>query len=110
MALDEEATVGELIQLFETAGVSRIPIYHETLDDPRGMVHVKDVFAYAGQPDAFSLEAIMRKPLMVAAFRVWSNVRLKLAPGEMAEALRAGTSAVTTTRRRRSLLLPVQRA
>lgn len=46
VALDEEAPVSELIQLFETAGVSRIPIYHETLDDPRGMVHVKDLLSY----------------------------------------------------------------
>ena len=30
------------------------------------MVHIKDVFAYIGRPDAFLLEAILRKPLMVA--------------------------------------------
>jgi CBS domain containing-hemolysin-like protein len=30
------------------------------------MVHIKDVFAYVGRPDAFQLEAIVRKPLMVA--------------------------------------------
>ena len=30
------------------------------------MVHIKDVFAYVGRPEAFSLEAILRKPLMVA--------------------------------------------
>ena len=30
------------------------------------MVHVKDVFAYVGKPEAFSLESILRRPLMVA--------------------------------------------
>ena len=30
------------------------------------MVHIKDVIAYVGRPDAFSLEAILRKPLLVA--------------------------------------------
>ena len=30
------------------------------------MVHIKDVFAYVGRPEAFSLEAILRKPLLVA--------------------------------------------
>jgi CBS domain containing-hemolysin-like protein len=41
--------------MFEEAGVSRIPIYHETLDDPRGMIHIKDLFRWlsaevAGRP------------------------------------------------------------
>ena len=40
IAIDQDATVGELMSLFDEAGVSRIPVYHETLDDPRGMVHV----------------------------------------------------------------------
>ncbi len=53
VALDEESTVGELIQLFETAGVSRIPIYHETLDDPRGMVHVKDLLGYLARREGW---------------------------------------------------------
>ncbi|MDX2159465.1 MAG: hemolysin family protein [Hyphomicrobiaceae bacterium] len=48
VAIDEEATVGELMRLFQAAGVSRIPLFHETLDDPRGMVHVKDLLGYLG--------------------------------------------------------------
>src|SRR6185437_16596229 len=46
--------------------LSRLPVYREQLDDVVGMIHVKDVFAYVGRPEAFSLEAIMRRPLMVA--------------------------------------------
>ncbi len=48
VAIEQDATVGELMRLFEEAGVSRIPVYHETLDDPRGMVHVKDLLRYLG--------------------------------------------------------------
>ena len=47
-------------------GHSRLPVYREQLDDIVGMVHIKDVFAYVGRPEAFSLEAILRRPLMVA--------------------------------------------
>jgi magnesium and cobalt transporter len=47
-------------------GHSRLPVYREQLDDVIGMVHIKDVFAYVGRPEAFSLEAVLRKPLMVA--------------------------------------------
>ena len=43
IAIDEGETVGRALQLFVEAGVSRIPLYHDTLDDPSGMVHVKDL-------------------------------------------------------------------
>lgn len=43
IAVDENETVGRALQLFVEAGVSRIPLYHDTLDDPGGMVHVKDL-------------------------------------------------------------------
>ncbi|MFN3869238.1 MAG: CBS domain-containing protein [Hyphomicrobiaceae bacterium] len=46
IALDESEPLHELLAEFEEAGVSRIPVYHDTLDDPRGMVHVKDLFGW----------------------------------------------------------------
>ncbi len=46
IALDESETLGELLATFEEAGVSRIPLYHETLDDLRGMVHIKDLMSW----------------------------------------------------------------
>lgn len=46
IALDESETLGELLATFEEAGVSRIPVFHETLDDLRGMVHIKDVMSW----------------------------------------------------------------
>lgn len=44
ISLDESEPLSELLRTFEEAGVSRIPLYSETLDDPRGMIHIKDVF------------------------------------------------------------------
>ena len=43
IAVDENGTVWELMKTFDAAGVSRVPLFRETLDDPRGMVHVKDL-------------------------------------------------------------------
>ncbi len=37
-----DATLGEVLRLFRTAGHSRLPAYGETLDDPKGMVHIRD--------------------------------------------------------------------
>ncbi|TCD16336.1 hemolysin family protein [Oricola cellulosilytica] len=44
-AVDQTTTLGELLKLFESSGHSRMPVYNETLDDPRGMVHIRDVVA-----------------------------------------------------------------
>jgi CBS domain containing-hemolysin-like protein len=43
VAVDENEPIRELLKTFDTSGVSRVPLYRGTLDDPRGMVHVKDV-------------------------------------------------------------------
>lgn len=45
-AVDLQTPLGELLRLFETSGHSRMPVYNETLDDPRGMVHIRDVVTY----------------------------------------------------------------
>src|SRR5690349_8331011 len=36
IALDESAPLAELLRVFRDAGVSRIPVFRETLDDPSG--------------------------------------------------------------------------
>ncbi|KAB2941590.1 MAG: hemolysin family protein [Hyphomicrobium sp.] len=46
IALEESDTLAELLRTFGEAGVSRIPLFSETLDDPRGMIHVKDLFRW----------------------------------------------------------------
>jgi hypothetical protein len=42
-AVDQKTTLGDLLKMFEESGHSRMPVYDETLDDPRGMVHIRDV-------------------------------------------------------------------
>src|SRR4026209_1681671 len=32
--------------VFRQAEHSRVPVYHETLDDPRGMVHIRDLMSW----------------------------------------------------------------
>jgi magnesium and cobalt transporter len=45
IAVEEKASVAELFAVFREAEHSRLPLYRETLDDPLGMVHIKDVVA-----------------------------------------------------------------
>jgi magnesium and cobalt transporter len=66
VAMRVEVTLEEALQQIRAEGHSRLPVYREQLDDIVGMVHIKDIFAYVGRPEAFSLEALLRRPLMVA--------------------------------------------
>ncbi|MBB4101598.1 hemolysin family protein [Allorhizobium borbori] len=45
-AVEQSITIRDLLVLFEDSGRSRMPVYRETLDDPRGMVHIRDVLSY----------------------------------------------------------------
>ncbi len=45
-AVEIGTTLGALLTVFEQSGHSRMPVYAETLDDPRGMVHIRDVLAH----------------------------------------------------------------
>ena len=66
VAMRADVTLEQAIEQLRTERHSRMPVYREQLDDVVGMIHLKDVFAYVGRPEAFALEAIMRKPLLVA--------------------------------------------
>lgn len=46
IAIENTGSLGELMQVFKAAGHSRIPVYQGTLDDPRGMVHIKDFMSW----------------------------------------------------------------
>jgi CBS domain containing-hemolysin-like protein len=46
VAVEENTTLAELLAVFAKVNHSRIPIYRDTLDDPVGMVHVKDLMAW----------------------------------------------------------------
>ena len=57
VALSLDATIAEALGVFRTAGHSRLPVYHETLDDPRGMIHIRDFLDFLASHPAFGLIA-----------------------------------------------------
>jgi len=62
------STIGfdELIRAFAEAEHSRLPVYGESLDEIRGMIHIKDVFvANVDRNRDRSIEGLMRTPLFV---------------------------------------------
>jgi len=43
VGVEINTALDDLVRLFQEASHSRLPVYRETLDDPVGMVHIKDV-------------------------------------------------------------------
>ena len=46
IAVQQDIKLGELMRVFEGAGHSRLVVYNDTLDDPIGMVHIRDLIAF----------------------------------------------------------------
>jgi CBS domain containing-hemolysin-like protein len=72
IAVEEGTDLNELVRLFRDAQHSRLPVYRETLDDPVGLVHVKDVLARLSglRNETYRLEpttiAKLRRPILFA--------------------------------------------
>ncbi len=46
IAVSQEISIAELLKVFEESGHSRMPVFDDTLDDPKGMVHIRDVVSH----------------------------------------------------------------
>jgi hemolysin (HlyC) family protein len=46
VAVDESISLDELMRVFRKAEHSRLPVYRETLDDPLGMIHIRDLMSW----------------------------------------------------------------
>ena len=46
IAVQQNIPLGELVKVFENAGHSRLVVFNDTLDDPAGMVHIRDLLAF----------------------------------------------------------------
>jgi len=71
VAVEEQTSFPDLVNLLADAGHSRLPVYREKLDNIIGMVHIKDVFnilATGAAPPA-SIVELIRQPLFVPMSR-----------------------------------------
>jgi CBS domain containing-hemolysin-like protein len=65
IAVQQDIKLGELVRVFEGASHSRLVVYDDTLDDPVGMVHIRDLIAFMTARAAVDPEknAKRKKPL-----------------------------------------------
>jgi CBS domain containing-hemolysin-like protein len=67
IAVQQDIKVGELVRTFEGAGHSRLVAYDVTLDDPIGMVHIRDLIAFMTARAAVDPEKNARRKKPFAA-------------------------------------------
>ncbi len=68
VAVSEEVTLDALVAAFEESTFSRLPVYRETLDQPLGLVHLKDLalnYGFGAKGREFDINSFLR-PLLYA--------------------------------------------
>ena len=60
-----------LVEVFRESGLTRLPVFRDTLDSPVGMIHLKDLslkHGFNGAGPEFALSAMVRPVLFVPPF------------------------------------------
>src|SRR5215813_9927534 len=57
VAVQQDIPLGDLLKVLANAGHSRLAVYNDTLDDPVGMIHIRDLIAYMAERAAVKPEA-----------------------------------------------------
>ncbi|MER3465681.1 MAG: HlyC/CorC family transporter [Armatimonadota bacterium] len=64
-AVEVNASIGEVAEVIRTSGHTRIPVYHETIDNIVGIVHAKDILAALATGNSAKLSDLMRPALFI---------------------------------------------
>jgi CBS domain containing-hemolysin-like protein len=93
IAIDADISLKDLAGAFKDAGHSRLPIYNDTLDEPVGLVHVKDLLPFLTfdargrtsktYPDKKIVKKIMRTVLFVPPSMAAEDLLKKMQAGRM---------------------------
>ena len=64
-ALDEKTDFKKVLMHIKESGYSRIPIFEESLDKIKGILHIKDLLPYLSSSSGFDWKQFIRKPFFV---------------------------------------------
>jgi len=66
VAVQQDMALGELVMVFAGAGHSRLVVYNDTLDDPVGMVHIRDLLGFMAARAAIDPASVESKDALPA--------------------------------------------
>jgi CBS domain containing-hemolysin-like protein len=89
VAVQQDLSLGELMRVFENAAHSRLVVYDDTLDDPIGMVHIRDLIAFMTARAALAPEkaAKRKRPLPAGLDLKTINLALPLSSAKIVREL-----------------------
>lgn len=66
-AIEADDGIGEVLSSAVEHGVSRLPVYEDDIDNVVGVINIKDLLPFVGQPlpDSVTVRSLMREPLFV---------------------------------------------
>jgi putative hemolysin len=67
VALEADSDIDSILRTMNEKGLSRLPIYSETIDNVIGVVYLKDILALHMEKKPFQLDQVLRKPYVVPA-------------------------------------------
>ncbi len=59
-AVADELTFSELMEQINASGYSRVPVYHESLDQIEGILYIKDLLPHIHETDTFNWQTLLR--------------------------------------------------
>ncbi len=65
VGVEAESSFETVLEILRQARHSRFPVYVESLDNIVGVIHSKDILAYIGKEETFSLKKLCRNPHFV---------------------------------------------
>ena len=76
--LPDTATAADAIELIESLGYSRLPVYHETVDDIRGVLYAKDLLAAVVRDPEVGPASISRAPYFVPETKLVEELLMEM--------------------------------
>lgn len=67
-AIADDATFDEVVAAFRKSGMTRLPVFTNTLDSPKGFIHLKDLaldYGFGKNEAPFKIDALIRQLLFV---------------------------------------------
>jgi putative hemolysin len=64
-AVEDDLTFSELMAQINASGYSRVPVFHESLDQIEGILYIKDLLAHIHQDDSFNWQSLVRSAFFI---------------------------------------------
>ncbi len=74
VAVEENATYAQIVDLFRIERFSRIPVYEDSIDNIIGILYVKDFFLAGLDESEFNLTALLKRPYFTIEHRLTTQL------------------------------------